>query len=210
MLQAAKSASKPAPGKASQPKQGAGAAARSSAGLNSNDSSSNKAAPAAGGSALASLLCRPADTSTTGRSGWATHSWQDCTKMQRQFAPITSCELCCLHAKMAQARQGEPSRNGAERIAMDTAGQLPHHSASARETFPLAPPAAGQQAEPFRFDTPSPDDAVMLARSKPSGVRASTPSSSRSEGHTSYALVLPSEALSGQHAVSTDCSETTV
>ena len=64
------------------------------------------------------------------------------------------------------------------------AGRRPQHAAPDSESFPIAPHAAGQHTEAFHFDTPSPDDAVMLARSKPSGAGASTPSASRWEEAT--------------------------
>ena len=59
------------------------------------------------------------------------------------------------------------------------AGQQPQKTAPVQATFPIAPQAAQQQAEAFQFNTPSPDDAVLSARSKPAAARASTPSSSR-------------------------------
>ncbi len=78
------------------------------------------------------------------------------------------------------------------------AGQHPQHLAADMGTFPLAPPAA----EAFRFDTPSPDDAVMLARSKPSGTKAATPASSRCEGHSALALLSILRELSAKEFAS--------
>ena len=81
------------------------------------------------------------------------------------------------------------------------AGQHPQHATPDSETFPIAPQAAGQHSEAFHFDTPSPDDAVMLARCKPSGAGASTSTSSRWERHNALALAPLSQELSGQRAM---------